>query len=80
MLRWMYGKTGKNGIKNECICENLWVVLIGDKLRGTHLRWFRHVQHMPTTALVRKNFCMHVDGSSRKKGSGDVDMDGSRYN
>jgi len=48
-LRWMCGNTRKNRIRNECFREHLGVASIGDKIRDTHLRWFRNVQHNNTT-------------------------------
>ena len=33
MLRWMFDKTRKDAIRNECIQEHFGVASIGDKLR-----------------------------------------------
>ena len=55
MLRWMCRKTRKDKIKNERFRKHLGVASIRDKIRKTRLRWFGHVQHKPTTALVKEN-------------------------
>ena len=68
MLRQMCGKIRKDKIKNKRFREHLWVATIGDKIREIRLRWFRHVQRRPTTALVRKNLAMKVDGPPRERG------------
>lgn len=52
ILRWILGKTRKDGIRNERLWEHLRVAIIGDKLREAHLRLFVHVQHKLATALL----------------------------
>ena len=47
--------------------QSLGVTSIDDKLRGTRLRWFGHVQLRPIMALVRKSFFMQFDGLSKKR-------------
>lgn len=61
MLRWICDESRKDRTRNERIWENLGITSIDDKLRETRLRWFRHVQNMPTMASVRKSFSMQVD-------------------
>ena len=56
LLKWMCGKTRKDGIINECFQEHLGVTSIGDKLREIRLRRFGHVQHRPSIAMLRKSF------------------------
>ena len=38
MLRWMYGKTRKDIIRNYSICDMVWIAPIDDKLRENRLR------------------------------------------
>ena len=68
ILRWICGKTRKDKIRNGRFQENLGVTSIEDKIRETLLRWFGHIQHRPTTALVMKSSTMQVDGPLRGKG------------
>ena len=44
------------------------VVLIGDKIRETRLRWFGHIQCRPAMALVKKILAIKVDGPPRERG------------
>ena len=43
-LRWKYGKTLKDRIRNEHIWEMVGVAPIEDKMRENRLRWFGHIQ------------------------------------
>ena len=43
ILRWMYGKTRKDRIRNDHFQEHLGVATIDDKIREACLLWFRHV-------------------------------------
>ena len=70
MLRWMCGKSRKDKIRNEQFREHLGVALVGNKIRETHLRWFRHIQCRQATTLVRKSLAMQVDGPPRGRGKG----------
>ena len=67
MLRWMSGKTRKDKIRNEFICESLGVAPIGDKMRESRLRWFGHVQRRPMTATVRRSETIQVEGAKRTR-------------
>ena len=40
MLRWMYGKTRNDKIRNDRFREYLEVAITADKIGKTHLRWF----------------------------------------
>ena len=68
MLRWMSGKTRKDKIRNEFIRGSLGVAPIGDKMRESRLRWFRHVQRRPMTAPVRRSETIQVEGARRTRG------------
>ena len=43
MVRWALGVTRKNKIKNECVRKTAKIAKLGDKLRGTRLRWYGNV-------------------------------------
>ncbi|KAL6532562.1 hypothetical protein OROHE_013984 [Orobanche hederae] len=54
MLRWMYGHTKKDRLRNEVIREKLRVASIEDKMMENRLRWFGHVRKRPVDAPVRR--------------------------
>ena len=66
MLRWMFGKTRKDRIKNTRFREHLRVASIGNKIRSTCLRWFGH--HVQRMAPVRKKISTQVHGPQRRGG------------
>ena len=68
MLKWMCSKIKKDKIRNWRFREHLVVASIGNKIRETHLRWLRHVQHWLAMALMREILAMQVDGPPRGKG------------
>ena len=53
MLRWMYGKTRMDKVRNEDICSLVGVVSIEDKMRENHLQWFGHIGRRSINAPVR---------------------------
>jgi len=54
MLHWMCYNTRRDKVRNENICTKIGVAPIKEKMRENCLRWFSHVQHRPTDALVRR--------------------------
>ena len=56
MLKWLCGKTRNDKIKNEQFGKHLGVSSIGDKIRKTHLRWFRHVPTQVDNGNGKKKF------------------------
>ena len=53
MIRWMYGYTRLDQIRNEIIKEKIEVTPIQDKMRKIRLRWLSHVTSSEN-APVRK--------------------------
>lgn len=54
MLRWMFGKTIRDKIRNENVKENVGVAHIVKKIVENRLRWFVHVARRPVDLIVRK--------------------------
>ena len=53
MDRWKYKK---DRMLNEEICLKIDVAPIDEKMRESHLIWFRHVQRIVINAPVRKEY------------------------
>ena len=53
MLRWMYGKTTMDRVRNENIRCLVGVVPIEDKMRENHLRWFGLIGRRSRDAPVK---------------------------
>jgi hypothetical protein len=53
MLRWIYGHTRKDRIRNDDIRDKFGVTPIQEKLVQHCLRWFGHIQRSPPEAPVR---------------------------
>jgi hypothetical protein len=52
ILRWIYGNTRRDRIRNDAIRERLGVTPVEEKLVQQRLRWFGHIQQRPTEAPV----------------------------
>ena len=52
MLRWIYGHTRMDRVRNDDIRDRLGVATIEEKLIQHWLKWFGHVQRRPLEALV----------------------------
>ena len=53
MLRWIYGHTRRDKVRNDDIRDRLGVTPIEEKLVQHWLRWFGHVQRRPPETPVR---------------------------
>ena len=53
MLRWIYGHTRRDRVRNDDIRDRLGVAPIEEKLVQHRLSWFGHVQRRPPEASVR---------------------------
>ncbi|XP_035841304.1 uncharacterized protein LOC118488194 [Helianthus annuus] len=62
MLRWMYGHTRLDRIRNEDFRERLGVANISDKIKEGRLRWFEHVKRRQLTTPVRVVEGLIVEG------------------
>ena len=67
-LRWIYGETRKDRVRNEHIRERVGVAPIEDKLRENRLKWFGHVQRRSLDPPVRKGDRIMVQGDVRGRG------------
>ena len=52
MLRWIYGHTRMDRVRNDNIRDRLEVTQIEEKFVQHRLRWFGHVQRRPSEAPV----------------------------
>ena len=68
MLRWFYGHTRRDRVRNEAIRDRVGVVPIEEKLTQHRLRWFGHVQQRPPEAPVRSGVLERVDIVKRDRG------------
>ncbi|KAK4375328.1 hypothetical protein RND71_006005 [Anisodus tanguticus] len=55
MLRWMYGHTRRDRIRNDDIWGKVGVASVKDKMQEARLRWFGHVQGRDMDAPVRRS-------------------------
>ena len=56
MSKWIGGNIMKDRMLNEEICLKIDVAPIDEKMRESHLIWFRHVQRIVINAPVRKEY------------------------
>ena len=75
MLRWMYGKTRMDKVRNEDIRSLVGVAPIEDKMRENHLRWFGHIGRRPTDAPVRSMEKIDIVQGKKIEGKTKNDMD-----
>nr|XP_009766169.1 PREDICTED: uncharacterized protein LOC104217581 [Nicotiana sylvestris] len=68
MLRWMWGHTRRDKIRNEVIRDKVGVAPVEDKMRELRLRWFEHMQRRSTDAHVRRCKRLAVEGLRRDRG------------
>ncbi|XP_070006271.1 membralin-like protein At1g60995 isoform X2 [Nicotiana sylvestris] len=68
MLRWMYGHTRLDKIRNEVIRDKVGVVPVEAKMHVARLRWFGHVNRRSTDAPVRRCERLTLGGERRGRG------------
>ena len=62
MLRWMYGYTLMDRIRNQDFRDKLGIAPIAEKMRENRLRWFRHVQRKTFDVPVRRVASIIIEG------------------
>ena len=67
MLRWIYGHTRRDRVRNDDIRDRLGVAPIEEKLVQHWLRWFGHVQRRPSEAPVRSGI-LSQDSNMKRDG------------
>jgi hypothetical protein len=67
MLRWIYGHTRKDQIRNDDIRDKLGVSPIQEKLVQHCLRWFGHIQRRPPEAPVRSGILNRHENIRRER-------------
>jgi hypothetical protein len=68
VLRWIYGHTRRDRIRNDDIRDKLGVAPIQEKQVQHRLRWFDHIQRMSPEAPVRSGILSHPDNTRRVRG------------
>jgi hypothetical protein len=68
MLRWIYGHTRRDRIRNDNIRERLGVVPVEEKLVQHRLRWFGHMQQRPADAPIRNKVIRRTSNKKRDRG------------
>jgi hypothetical protein len=68
MLRWIYGHTRKDRIRNDDIRDKLGVTPIQEKLVQHRLRWFGNIQRRPPEAPVRSGILSRHENIRRGRG------------
>lgn len=53
IIRWLYGHTLTDKIKNKMICSKVGVTPLEDKIQETRFRWFEYVRRRDTNAPIR---------------------------
>jgi hypothetical protein len=68
MLRWIYGHTRLDRVRNDDIRDRLGVASIEEKLIQQRLRWFGHVHRRPPKALVHRRIIRRDNNVKRGRG------------
>jgi hypothetical protein len=68
MLRWIYGHTRRDRVRNDDIHERLGVAPVEEKLMQHRLRWFGHMQQRHAEALIRNRVIRRTDNKKRDRG------------
>ena len=62
MVRWALGVTRKDNIKNEYVRGTAKIAKLGDKLRGTKLRWYGHVKRREEGYIGKRMIDLAIPG------------------
>ncbi|KAG5632971.1 hypothetical protein H5410_004688 [Solanum commersonii] len=65
MLRWMYGHTRNDKIRNKNIRDKVGVASVVDKIREAIQRWFGHVKRRCINSLMRRCERLVIEGEER---------------
>ena len=68
ILRWIYGHTRMDRVRNDDIRDRLEVAPIEEKLVQHQLRWFGHVQRRPPEAPVYCGVLSQANNTRRGRG------------
>ena len=68
MLRWIYGHTRRDRVRNDAIRDRLGVAPIEEKLVQHRLRWFGHVQRRPSETPVHSGILNQDSNVKRDRG------------
>jgi len=68
IIRWIYGHTRLDKIRNEVIRGRIGVASIENKIREARLRWFGHIRRRSMDALVRR--CEKLDRPDFRRSGG----------
>jgi len=68
MIRWMFGFTRLNRIRNVVIRERVEVAPLEEKLKETRLRWFGHVKTKSVNTPVRRYEAINLLDYRRGRG------------
>jgi hypothetical protein len=68
MLRWIYGNTRRDRVRNDDIRERLRVAPVEEKLVQHRLRLFGHIQRKPAEAPVHSGVIRRSGNEKRGRG------------
>jgi hypothetical protein len=68
LLRWIYGHTRRDQIRNDDICERLGVAPVEEKLVQHRLRWFGHMQRRSAEAPIHNGVIRRTGNKKRGRG------------
>jgi hypothetical protein len=68
MLRWIYGHTRRDRVRNDDKYERLGVAPVEEKLVQHRLRWFGHMQRMPAEAPIHNWVIRRTCNNKRDRG------------
>ena len=68
MLRWMYGVTRRDKIRNEHIRGTTRVVQAPKKITEKRLKWYGHLRRMKEENIVRRMLDVNIPGKEEEDG------------